>query len=113
MGTIPGLRTRRYHGLRVVATWPPGGARMVGLVALDPTVIVGERRVRLAVHEWGNGIVDPTGHLELESFRLRDGVPVWRWSLGDVVLERTLAMTRSRPAVAVVHRLVRAPAPVR
>src|SRR5438132_5615170 len=78
MGTLPGLRTRRYHGLLVVATRP--GARMVGLAALDPTLVIGERRVRLAVHEWGDGAIDPRGHLELQSFGLEDGLPVWRWS---------------------------------
>ncbi|HXM57365.1 MAG TPA: amylo-alpha-1,6-glucosidase [Candidatus Dormibacteraeota bacterium] len=112
MGTLPGLRTRRYHGLLVVATRPPGG-RMLGLAALDPTVVIGERRVRLAVHEWVGGAIDPAGHVELETFHLVDGLPVWRWSLGDVVLERRLAMAHGRPAVAVVHRLLRATRPVR
>jgi predicted glycogen debranching enzyme len=112
MGTVPGLRTRRYHGLLVVATRPPGG-RMLGLAALDPVLVLGGRRVRLAVNEWAGGAVDPSGHLHLETFRLEDGLPAWRWSLGDVVLERRLAMARGRPAVAVVHRLLRAPGPVR
>jgi predicted glycogen debranching enzyme len=112
MGTMPGLRTRRYHGLQVVATRPPGG-RMLGLAALDPVLVLGERRVRLAVHEWSGGAIDPTGHLHLETFRLEDGLPVWRWALGDVVLERRLAAVHGRPAVAVVHRLARAPGPVR
>jgi predicted glycogen debranching enzyme len=112
MGTMPGLRTRRYHGLLVVATRPPGG-RMLGLAALDPTLVVGDRRVRLAVHEWRGGAVDPAGHLDLATFQLEDGLPVWRWSLGGVVLERRVAMATGRPAVAVVHRLVRAPGTVR
>jgi predicted glycogen debranching enzyme len=113
MGTMPGLRTRRYHGLLIVATRPAGGARMLGLAALDPTLVLGDRRVRLAVHEWAGGAVDPAGHLELEAFRLENGLPVWRWSLDGVVLERRLAMAAGRPAVAVVHRLLRAPGPVR
>lgn len=113
MGTMPGLRTRCYHGLLVVATGPSARARRLGLAALDPTLVVGERRVQLAVNEWANSVVNPTGHLLLESFRLDDGVPTWRWSLGDVVLERQVAMARGRPAVAVVHRLVRASSPVR
>jgi predicted glycogen debranching enzyme len=112
MGTMPGLRTRRYHGLLVVATQPPG-VRRLGLAALDPTLVIGERRIRLAVHEWAGGTVDPDGYVHLESFRIDEGVPVWRWSLGDVVLERRLAMAYGSPAVAVVHRLLRAPAPVR
>ncbi|HEY8853792.1 MAG TPA: glycogen debranching enzyme N-terminal domain-containing protein, partial [Candidatus Dormibacteraeota bacterium] len=44
MGTVGGLRTRRYHGLLIVATRPPGG-RMLGLAAIDPILIIGDRRI--------------------------------------------------------------------
>jgi predicted glycogen debranching enzyme len=108
MGTVGGLRTRRYHGLLVVATRPPGN-RMLGLADLDAILVVGERRIPLAVHEWGSGAIDPAGHIHLESFTLEDGLPRWRWAVGDVVAERTVAMTSGRSAVAIVHRIVRAP----
>jgi predicted glycogen debranching enzyme len=109
MGTVGGLRTRRYHGLLVVATQPPGG-RMPGLAALDPVL---DSRVRLAVHEWGSGSVNPDGNVHLASFELEDGLPRWRWQIGDVIVERELASLYDRAAVEVVHRLVAAPAPVR
>ncbi len=112
MGTVSGMRTRRYHALLMVATRPPLG-RMLGLAALDPVLVIGDRRVRLAVHEWAGGTVDPAGHRRLAAFDLRDGVPRWRWAVGDVVLEREIAMMQGRPCVAVVHRVVRAPGPVR
>ncbi len=112
MGTVAGLRTRRYHGLLVVATEPPGG-RYLGLAALDPVLVLGDRRIALATHEWASGAVDPAGHEHLESFTLRDGVPRWRWAVGDVVVEAEVAMAHGRPAVGVVHRLVRAPQAVR
>src|SRR5439155_3684548 len=111
-GTVAGLRTRRYHGLLVVATRPPIG-RMMGLASLDPVLVLGDRRVRLAVHEWAGGAVDPDGYVHLATFELVDGVPRWRWAVGDVVLEREVAMVRGRPAVGVVRRVVRAPGPVR
>jgi predicted glycogen debranching enzyme len=109
MGTVGGLRTRRYHGLLVVATRPPGG-RMLGLAALDPVL---DGRVRLAVHEWGSGSVNPDGNVHLASFELEDGLPRWRWQIGNVIVERELASSYGRAAVEVVHRLVAAPAPVR
>jgi predicted glycogen debranching enzyme len=112
MGTVTGLRTRRYHALQVVATRPPGG-RMLGLAALDPVLVVGDARIRLAVHEWASGAVDPAGHALLASFELEDGVPCWRWQVGEVALEREIAAVHGRPAVVVSHRLVRAPGPVR
>ncbi|HTJ34704.1 MAG TPA: amylo-alpha-1,6-glucosidase [Dactylosporangium sp.] len=103
-GTIAGLRTRRYHALLVT----PG--RRVALAALDPVLVVpGAAPVRLATHEWGSGAIDPAGHRYLESFEIIDSVPRWRWRVGEYVLEREIAMTRGRNAVAVVHRLVAAP----
>jgi predicted glycogen debranching enzyme len=112
MGTVAGLRTRRYHGLLVVAAAGPSG-RMLGLAALDPVLVVGDERHRLATDEWASGAVDPRGYQRLVSFELDRGVPRWRWQVGDIVLERELAMPHGRCAVGVVHRLVRADRPVR
>ncbi|MFG1955022.1 amylo-alpha-1,6-glucosidase [Micromonospora sp. NPDC048830] len=106
MGTVSGLRTRRYHGLLVVAGATPA-SRKVGLVSLDPAVgLPSGARVRLGAHEWSSGAVDPRGFELLERFDLTDGLPRWRWRIGDVVIERELAMAYGRSCVAVVHRLV-------
>src|SRR3954466_13453490 len=72
MGTVAGLRTRRYHGLLAVAVNGPG-SRNLGLAALDPVLVAGDARYRLASDEWGNGTVDPAGHELLVSFDLADG----------------------------------------
>ena len=112
MGTASGLRTRRYHGLLVPAVAGPA-VRMLGLVALDPVLVIGDARVSLATHEWVGGIISPRGFELLVTFELEDGLPRWRWQIGDVVLERELAMARGRPAVGIVHRLLRADRPVR
>nr|WP_238454280.1 glycogen debranching enzyme N-terminal domain-containing protein [Micromonospora sp. ATA51] len=106
MGTVSGLRTRRYHGLLVAAGETPATRRM-GLVSLDPAVTLPSgARVRLGAHEWASGDVDPRGFELLEQFALVDGVPRWRWRIGDVVIEREIAMAYGRSCVAVVHRLV-------
>ena len=109
MGTISGLRNRRYHALQVVMDG--GASREVGLVSLDPVLIgipggnaAGE--TRLASHEWASGAIAPEGHRLLESFTLEDGLPRWRWRVGGLVVERELAMTHGRPALGVVHRLI-------
>jgi predicted glycogen debranching enzyme len=106
MGTVSGLRTRRYHGLLVVAGDTPASRRL-GLVSLDAAVTFPSGApVRLATHEWRSGAVDPRGFELLERFDLVDGLPRWRWRIGDLVIERELAMTHGRACVAVVHRLV-------
>jgi predicted glycogen debranching enzyme len=112
MGTVAGLRTRRYHALLVVAGDRPA-TRQVGLVSLDPVVeLPSGAQVRLATHAWASGAVSPAGYLHLERFDLTHGLPRWRWRLGDVVLERELAMVPGRSALGVVHRL-RSGGPVR
>jgi len=112
MGTATGLRTRRYHGLLVPSVGGPA-ERMLGLVSLEAVLVIGDARFALATDEWAAGGVSPRGCELLVHFQLEDGVPRWRWQIGDVVLERELAMGRGRAAVGVVHRLVRADRPVR
>ncbi len=112
MGTVCGLRTRRYHGLLVVAGETPAH-RTMAVAALDPVLTLPSgARVRLGTHEWRGGAVDPRGFELLESFEVRDGLPSWRWRVGDTVLERVLAMRHGSPSLAVVDRLV-AGGPVR
>ena len=112
MGTVAGLRTRRYHGLLVVAA-ANGASRRVGLAALDAVVVIGDRRFQLATHEWAGGSVAPEGHLLLARFDLIDGVPRWTWNAGDTIIERELAMVHGASTVVVVHRVVAASGPVR
>ena len=108
MGTVGGLRTRRYHGLLITAAGP-AMRRHLGLAALDPVVVVGDRRLRLAMHEWDGGAVDPDGHVHLESFELVDGVPPgagrsvrssWngRWRRATAASGRHRPPTRPLPA---------------
>jgi predicted glycogen debranching enzyme len=111
MGTVAGLRTRRYHGLLVVAVDGPA-RRMLGLAALDAVLVLADARIRLSTDEWGDGVVDPRGHELLASFDLVDGVPRWRWQVGGTVLERELAAEHGTPTIGVVHRLVADDRPV-
>jgi predicted glycogen debranching enzyme len=111
-GTVPGLRTRRYHALLTVADLTTA-IRHTALAALDLTVTLPSgAKVPLFTHEWVSGVTAPEGHRYLETFALIDGVPRWRWRIGDVVVERELAMRHGHPSVGVTHRVVSAPGPV-
>jgi predicted glycogen debranching enzyme len=106
MGTVSGLRTRRYHAL-LVASGNGGSARRVGLASLDPVLVTASgAEVRLAVHEWASGAIAPEGHTLLEGFTLENGLPRWRWRVGDTVLEAELAAVHGRPAYGYVYRLI-------
>ncbi len=106
MGTVAGLRTRRYHGLLVVSG-ETVAQRHVGLASLDPVLeLPSGATVRLGTHEWVGGAVSPDGYRLLARFDLTDGVPRWRWRVGDVVIERELAMAHGSPCLGVVHRVL-------
>src|SRR3954467_13642480 len=73
MGTVSGLRTRRYHGLLVVAGDMPA-VRHLAVAALDPVLTLPSgAKAQLSTHEWADGTVHPGGHELLEGFELRDG----------------------------------------
>ncbi|HEY1488242.1 MAG TPA: amylo-alpha-1,6-glucosidase [Micromonosporaceae bacterium] len=108
MGTVSGLRTRRYHALLVASGAHPGDRR-VALTSIDPVLEVNGASVALGVNEWASSAISPNGYEFLESFTLRDGLPYWRWRIGETVLERSLAMVHGRCAIGVVHRLLAGP----
>jgi predicted glycogen debranching enzyme len=111
-GTVAGLRTRRYHSMLTVAD-PVTTVRRVALAALDLTLTLPSgAKVPLYTHRWASGAVVPAGHRHLETFTLADGLPRWRWRVGDVVVEREIALRHGHPSLAVVHRVVSAPEPV-
>ena len=112
IGTVAGIRRRRYHALQVVSG-AEAGVRRVGLVSLETVLVIGDRRVRLASDAWSSGVVDPAGHELLVGFDLTDGVPRWRWQVGDVIVEREVAARHGQATIAIVHRVVRSPNPVR
>ncbi|GIE33114.1 glycogen debranching protein [Actinoplanes italicus] len=105
-GTVSGLRTRREHSLLTVFDH-------VALASLDLTVTLPSgAKVPLYTHEWASGSIEPAGHRHLQTFTLDQGLPRWRWRIGDVVVERELAMRHGHPSLAVVHRVISAPGPV-
>src|ERR1700756_2549168 len=74
--TIINLNTRRYHGLLMAATKPPGG-RLLLLAKLEETLVIGGRRYELAVNRHP-GVIHPHGHEYLKEFSL-DPFPIFTY----------------------------------
>src|ERR1700691_872143 len=110
-GTVAGCQTRRYHGLLIAATAPPGG-RVMFLVDLDATVQIGAREYELACHEYGGGEIHPAGFRLLESFHLDGSVPTWTYALGAARLIKRVFMARERNTSFVQYALERGEDPV-
>ena len=81
MGTVDGIRTRRYHALLLAATEPPGG-RMVLVADLEVFVQTPAGRFALSSHRYQGGVVYPDGAQRLAAFHHLPW-PRWEWVLPD------------------------------
>lgn len=111
-GTVPGIRTRRYHGLLVAALAPPG-QRTVMATDVHASLQLADHEIRLHASHWRGDVVHPRGFDHLEAFWLEGRIPVWRFCVGPVCLEQRLTMAPGRNVTVLRYRLVRAPSPVR
>ncbi|BCT67100.1 amylo-alpha-1,6-glucosidase [Nitrosospira sp. NRS527] len=106
-GTIAQCLTRRYHGLLIAAAHPPLGRRLVFAKA-DATLHDNERSWPLFTNCWGSGAVEPQGLIHIESFGLDGGIPVWRFAVGDLILEQCIWMEREEQTTCIAWRLIHA-----
>jgi predicted glycogen debranching enzyme len=110
-GTVGGAVTRRYHGLLVAALPAP----------LGRTLMLNHLReeVRLAdgtTHVLGGLDSTPDAGEEsdlLQSFHLEYGLPVWRFAIGSLVLEKRITMAHFRNTTHISYSLVEGDAAVR
>jgi predicted glycogen debranching enzyme len=111
--TVVGVLTRRYHGLLVAALPAPLG-RMVLLNHLLERVRLQNRQVVWLGDEdevAGPNAADRPDHLV--EFRLELGLPVWRYELPGIAIEKRLVMPYGQNTVHVTYELVRGDGPVR
>ncbi|HVW83181.1 MAG TPA: glycogen debranching enzyme N-terminal domain-containing protein, partial [Bryobacteraceae bacterium] len=87
--TIPGVNTRRYHGLLVAALHPPVG-RYVLLSKLEETVFLNGERYELSANLYP-GTTHPQGYKYLKSFE-RDPWPTFIYEVGGVEIEKRVFM---------------------
>jgi predicted glycogen debranching enzyme len=104
-GTISGVVTRRYHGLLIAALPAPHG-RVVMLSHLWDRLRLPDRTSAVL-----SGEEPERDHLV--EFRLDAGLPVWRYEVGDVVIEREIRMAHGQNTVHVTYRVLESPGDVR
>ena len=111
--SISGAVTRRYHGLLVAALPAPLG-RVVMLSQVNDVLIQADgTECRLSSH---NPDTDPRNDgwvSNLAEFRMESGLPVWRFEIGDVVIEKQVVLPHRQNIVHVTYRILKAPQPVR
>ena len=104
-GTVYGVATRRYHGLLVAALPVPLG-RMMMLNHLSEQVRLPDGQVVSLHNEERVPELQLAGAQYLQEFRLELGLPVWRYAIGDVVIEKRLFLPRYQNTVHVQYRLL-------
>src|SRR4051812_29274421 len=105
-GTVSGVITRRYHGVLIAALAAPLG-RTVMLSHIAEQVrfpdgshceIGGRERIGDAPDAHGAGF--------LTEFRLEAGLPVWRYDVKGVVIERRVFLPHMQNSVHVMYELL-------
>ncbi len=104
-GSIAGIITRRYHGLLVAALPGPWG-RMVMLTHLEETLRLADgRRIRLSGHEHSGELLQVHVSDHLAEFAVEDGLPVWRYRVEGIVLEKRVVLPHMQNTVHVSYRV--------
>jgi predicted glycogen debranching enzyme len=98
-GTVSGAARRRYHGLLIAALPAPLG-RVLMLNGLAEEVHLSDGRVVEL-----NAIQSEERHAPvLSEFRLDMGLPIWRYQIDDVVLEKRLYLPYRQNTVHITYR---------
>jgi predicted glycogen debranching enzyme len=111
-GTVALANTRRYHAFLMASLSPPV-ARTLLVAKVDLSVEYLGRRYALTSNEFADGTVDPRGFVDIESFAVEDGIPVWRFALADALLEQRIFMAPGANVSYLLIELKRASAAAR
>jgi glycogen debranching enzyme len=107
-GTVAGVLTRAEHGLLVAL--PPNDNTPHLLVAkIDEEVIFDRRTYYLGTNEYRDGLLNPSGFVHLETFRLEDGFPIFTYRLGGIngiILEKRIWMPPERNTTCIQYRVI-------
>ena len=109
-GTVAGTLTRCYHGLLIAPVGATLERRLV-LAKADATLLADGREIPLCANRWSGEAVEPHGYSHIESFWLEGRMPVWRFAVGDIVLEQRIWMEPGANATYVAYRLIGVHAP--
>src|SRR5438067_9816767 len=105
-GTISGAVTRRYHGLLIAALPAPLG-RVVMWNHISEFLRFGPNEiVSLGGEERAGGQLDLHGAEFLREFRLEEGLPIWIYRVGDLVLEKRIWLPHLQNTVYLNYRLL-------
>jgi predicted glycogen debranching enzyme len=103
-GTVSGVRTRRYHGLLVPATFPPAG-RSVLVNGFEARAELLGTTFAISSQRYSTDVVYPDGANRLAAFR-SEPWPTWTFELGEgIAIEQEFFAVHGSQTVALSWRL--------
>ena len=105
-GTVVGAITRRFHGLLIAALPAPLGRVMLLNHISERLRFRDYTSEWLGAHGSEGQLAQAEGARHLVEFRLEGGLPVWRYAVRDLVIERALLMPYGQNTVHVTYRIV-------
>jgi predicted glycogen debranching enzyme len=107
-GTIPGVVTRRYHGFLIAALPAPLG-RVVMLSQITDRISRDGRRIESDVAENSGHPAPILSGKYLTEFRLESGLPVWRYDVDGVIVEKRVFLTHAQNTVHLLYDILEGP----
>jgi predicted glycogen debranching enzyme len=105
-GTLSGVITRRYHGYLVAALPAPFGRIMMLNELGERLELPDGRFVQLSGEERARGPAKLDAMDYLSEFRLEAGVPVWRYEVGSITIEKRLVLPHGQNTAFVNYSLL-------
>jgi predicted glycogen debranching enzyme len=105
-GTVAGVMTRRYHGLLVAALSGPLGRTVMLNHVAEQLRLPDGRRFEIGGRERTDKSPDAHGHGFLIEFRLESGLPVWRYDVEGIVLEKRIFLPHMQNTVVLMYELL-------
>jgi predicted glycogen debranching enzyme len=105
-GTVAGVVTRRYHGMLIAALAAPLGRTVMLSHVAEQVRFADGRRVEIGGRERAGDAQDVHGTGHLTEFRLESGIPVWRYEVDGLVIEKRLFLPHMQNTVHVAYELL-------
>src|SRR5207253_9137410 len=105
-GTLSGAATRRFHGLLIAALPAPLGRTLMLNHLSEQLRWPDGHVVRLGGQERAGGALELGSAPYLFEFRLENGLPVWRYRIAGLVLEKRLNLLNKQNTVHITYRVL-------
>jgi predicted glycogen debranching enzyme len=105
-GTVAGVVTRRYHGLLIAALSAPLGRTVMLSHLAEQVRLTDGRRFEVGGRERSGDAPDAHGLGYLTEFRLELGLPVWRYDVEGLVIEKRVVLPHMQNTVFVIYELL-------